>query len=161
MQYRTWFVNDATITWNLRRCCTTRENSDSRMARLVGQETLLEALKNIFCSSSAHECTLVLAYSFRLLYFYCERGLLSSSAHDCLTLMEDIDSEDDVSLYHGLRIRRVTVAVSNVVCQRCNYNVKFETLLYNTREFGFAHGENCRTRNASRSFEKHFFYIFF
>ena len=109
------------------------------------------------CSSSAHECTLVLVYSFRLLYFYCERGLLSSSAHDCLTLMEDIDSEDDVSLYHGLRIRRVTVAVSNVVCQRCNYNVKFETLLYNTREFGFAHGENCRTRNASRSFEKHFF----
>ena len=102
-----------------------------------------------------------IAYSFRLLYFYCERGLLSSSAHDCLTLMEDIDSEDDVSLYHGLRIRRVTVAVSNVVCQRCNYNVKFETLLYNTREFGFAHGETCRTRNASRSFEKHFFLHFF
>ena len=75
------------------------------------------------------------------------RALLTN----CLTLMEDIDSEDDVSLYHGLRIRRVTVAVSNVVCQRCNYNVKFETLLYNTREFGFAHGENCRTRNASKT----------
>ena len=102
----------------------------------------------------------IVCKKFRLFYFYCERGLLSSSAHDCLTLMEDIDSEDDVSLYHGLRIRRVTVAVSNVVCQRCNYNVKFETLLYNTREFGFAHGETCRTRNASRSFEKHFFTFF-
>ena len=92
---------------------------------------------------------------------YCERGLLSSSAHDCLTLVENIESEDDVSLYHGLRIRRVTVVVSNVVCQRYNYNVKFETLLYNTREFGFAHGENCQTRNASRNFEKHFVTCFF
>ena len=45
--------------------------------------------------------------------------------------MEDIDSEDDVSLYHGLRIRRVTIVVLNVVCERCYYNVKFETLLYN------------------------------
>ena len=100
------------------------------MARLVGQETLLEALKNIFlfelCSRMyISSCIFVSAL------VHCERGLLSSSAHDCLTLMEDIDSEDDVSLYHGLRIRRVTVAVSNVVCQRCNYNVKSETLLYN------------------------------
>ena len=88
----------------------------------------------------------IVCKKFRLLYFYCERGLLSSSAHDCLTLMEDIDSENDVSLYHGLRIRRVTVVVLNVVCERCNYSVKFETLLYNCIFV------SALVRNASRSF---------